>query len=370
MLTLIERICERLKQGAYVNEAAISHGVVTPILSELGWDSADPAQLVPEYRVDNGFVDFALLGLNHKPAIFIEVKGLGRATDGDRQLFGYAFHHGVPLCVLTDGREWSFYLPSGVGSYEDRRVYRLQLDERSPAECSEILQRYLSRERVRSGEAFADAHRDHQNAVGGREAVAMLPSAWGELVTEAHELLVETLADKTEALSGYRPGNQAVETFLRSLTPGRRAEPPPTPKIAVLARPPAEAALAKPPAEAAAPKPTSDKSVTYTLFGQSRVCANASQALVEILRELANRDPARLPALADAVRTARMAHIARTPEEINPRNVAIARAIQIAPGWMVGLNIDNRTKMAIIRAACEVWQIKVPDDLQISMPNA
>jgi predicted type IV restriction endonuclease len=48
MLKLIEQIRARLAQGSYVNEAAISHGIVTPTLNALGWDSADPDQLVPE----------------------------------------------------------------------------------------------------------------------------------------------------------------------------------------------------------------------------------------------------------------------------------------------------------------------------------
>jgi predicted type IV restriction endonuclease len=205
MQELIERICERLRMNAYSNEAAISHGIVTPIIAALGWDSADPLQLVPEYSVDNGRVDFALIGLNRKPVIFIEVKAVGKATDADRQVFEYSFHHGVPLCVLTDGREWSFYVPSGVGSYQDRRVYRLQLDERTPAECEQIFQRYLQRERVRSGAAFADAQHDHQTAAGRREATALLPKAWSELVSEAHELIVNTLAEKPRHCPGSGP---------------------------------------------------------------------------------------------------------------------------------------------------------------------
>jgi predicted type IV restriction endonuclease len=169
MLDLIERIRERLAQGAYVNEAAISHGVVTPILNALGWDSADPTQIVPEYALPGGRVDFALFGLGHRPGVFIEVKGIGRAMDGDRQLFEYAFHKGVPLCVLTDGREWSFYVPGGQGSYEDRRVYRLQLDDREPEECSRVLNRYLARDRVRDHSAFEDAQSDYRDAAGHRK---------------------------------------------------------------------------------------------------------------------------------------------------------------------------------------------------------
>jgi predicted type IV restriction endonuclease len=178
MQELIEQIRERLQRSAYVNEAAISHGIVMPIVKALGWDTADPSQVVPEYSLAGGRVDFALFGLGHKPAVFLEVKQVGRASTGDRQLFEYCFHQGVPLCVLTDGREWSFYLPSGTGSYEDRRVYRLQIDDREPALCEEMLVRYLSRDRIRDQSAVEAALRDHRDAARRREAIGVLPRAW------------------------------------------------------------------------------------------------------------------------------------------------------------------------------------------------
>ena len=113
-----------------------------------------------------------------RPSVFIEVKGVGRSLEGDKQLFEYAFHEGVPLCVLTDGREWSFYLPSGQGTYEDRRVYRLQIDDRAPEDSESSLQRYLSRDRVRSGAAFEAALQDYRDAAAKREAARVIPAAW------------------------------------------------------------------------------------------------------------------------------------------------------------------------------------------------
>ena len=71
-----------------------------------------------------------------------------------RQALEYAFHTGVPFVVLTDGRTWSFYLPAEQGSYEDRRVYKLDLYERPPAEAATALHRYLDCARVQSGEAL------------------------------------------------------------------------------------------------------------------------------------------------------------------------------------------------------------------------
>lgn len=185
MQALIAQIRGRLERRAYANEAAISHGVVMPIIAALGWDTADPRQVVPEFAIPSGRVDFALFGLGRQPAVFIEVKQVGRAMTGDEQLFDYSYRHGVPLCVLTDGREWSFYLPGGQGSYEERRIYRLQLDGREPEVCEQMLERYLSRQRVRDGIAYEDAVRDHQQALRRREAADALPHAWQELTAEA-----------------------------------------------------------------------------------------------------------------------------------------------------------------------------------------
>ena len=98
----------------------------------------------PEYQTGEGRADFALCHPPIKPAIFIEVKQPGKAEDAVRQALEYAFHTGVPFIVLTDGRTWSFYLPAEQGSYEERRVYKLDFFERAPVEATETLSRYLA----------------------------------------------------------------------------------------------------------------------------------------------------------------------------------------------------------------------------------
>ncbi len=380
MLQLIERIRERLAQGAYANEAAISHGVVTPILNALGWDSADPQQLVPEFAIPaRGRIDFALFTLGQRPAVFIEVKGVGLTFEGDRQLFEYAFHEGVPFCVLTDGRQWSFYLPGGQGSYDDRRVYRLQLDDREPEECARILTRYLARERVRDGSALIDAQRDYRDAAGRRQAVTALPRAWAELVEAPHELLIETVGNKAESLCGFKPSPSDVAAFLAHLLPrDAPAEPPqrrprikpvvpdPTPADGDI-EPPANQTLSADPSQ---PNATNDRAVTARIFGQERRYATASLALVDVLRTIVARDPARIAELAVRVKGRTRSLIARTPIEINPGRPDLARAAEFSDGWLIGLNISNREKIAIIRSACDVMGLLMPDEVDILLPNA
>ncbi len=373
MLTLIERIRERLAQGAYANEAAISHGVVTPILNALGWDSADPHQLVPEYATERGRVDFALFGLGHRPAVFIEVKAVGRAAVGDRQLFEYAFHQGVPLCVLTDGREWSFYLPSGQGSYEDRRVYRLQLDDRESQECEARLTRYLGRDRVRSQRAFEDAQSDYRDIAGKREAIAILPRAWAELVAAAEDFLIDSVADKAEALCGHKPEAGAVLAYLRTLKPVGQPAPALSAAPAAASPQPATRVHEQQPASPAAPVEPSerlDRTVRFQMLGVEHSCSTASAGLVDILGVLATRVPGKLPALAEAVRTRTRTHIATTAAAIYPDHPHLVRsAVEFAPGWFIGCNLANRDKMRIIRIAADLYGITMPDDLDIALPN-
>ena len=380
MLDLIARIRARLANGSYANEAGISHGVVTPILNALGWDSSDPDQMLPEFSSGKGRVDFALLGLGRRPGVFIEVKNVGRAVDADRQLFEYAFHKGVPLCVLTDGREWSFYLPGGQGTYEDRRVYRLQLDDRQPAECESVLVRYLARERVRSGAAYEDAQRDYRDAAGKREASAALPRAWTALLAEREENLLDLVADKAEALCGFRPVAEDVLAFPGRLEgrPGT-AQPQSRPRAVPKPSPPSTAAARQPPTSLPPPPITvtvepgpvsgSGRSVTYRVLGKEQTSANGSDALVRILGMLCARDPARLPDLATAAEGRSRRHIGRSASEIYPDRPDLTVA-EFHPGWFVGLNVANREKMRLIRAACTVYGLTMPGDVSISLPNA
>ena len=106
----ITRVQDNLRKGAFTNEAAVSTSAVLPVLRALDWPDYDPSIVFPEYTVEGRRVDFDLCRSNGQPVVFLEVKRVGVADRGERQLFEYAFHRGVPLAVLTDGQEWNFYL--------------------------------------------------------------------------------------------------------------------------------------------------------------------------------------------------------------------------------------------------------------------
>ncbi len=343
-------ITSRLRQGKFPNEQAVSQGIVLRVFQELGWDTWDTSIVWPEYQTGEGRADYALCHPPSKPAIFTEVKQPGKAEDAVRQALEYAFHAGVPFVALTDGRTWSFYLPAEQGSYEDRRVYKLDLYERPPAEAAEILQRYLQRSRVESGEALECARKEYRSRNRRSQAKAAIPDAWRELVEKGDELLVEMLMGAVESKAGVRPDADDVAEFLLGLGKPVIVEPQ---------RPTVGRETAVAPSRPTVPRQVTEtsRSGRLVLKGKSYPYHNAKDAMVIVLRELAHSDPAFLERCSqhpDAQGRKRR-YIARTTQELYPdREDLRDMREQLPDGWLVATNLNNVLKKTIIRLAAEV----------------
>jgi hypothetical protein len=348
--TILVDITARLRQGRYPNEQAISQGIVLRVLQEMGWDAWDPTVVWPEYQTGEGRADFALCHPPSKPAVFIEVKQPGKAEDAVHQALAYAFQTGVPFIVLTDGRTWSFYLPGERGSYEDRRVYKLDLFERPPAAAAEALSAYLDRPRVESGVALETARQEYRTRNRRSEARAAIPEAWHELAEKGDESLVELLASAVESKAGVRPEDDDVAEFLVTLGkpviaegPGSTVFQPTSP----LAQRPARHSTAA----------ESSRSGRLILRGKTYPYNNAKDAMVIVLRELAKADPSFLERCSqhpDAQGRKRR-YIARTPEELYPGREDLREMREPLPGgWLVATNLNNVLKKTIIRLAAGV----------------
>ena len=153
----IDEIRNDLRNEAFINEASVSQGIVLRLLHALGWPWYNTRVVFPEYSVERGSVDFALCHPPSKPLVIIEVKQVGKIKDAEQQLFKYAFHTGVPIAVLTDGREWHFFYPTGQESeqedYRERRVCQLDLIKTDSRESAECLHRYLNYNLIRNRKA-------------------------------------------------------------------------------------------------------------------------------------------------------------------------------------------------------------------------
>lgn len=346
--TTLAEVTARLRQGRFPNEQAISQGIVLRVLHELGWDIYDTTVVSPEYQTGEGRADFALCHPPSNPALFIEDKQAGKAEDAVRQALEYAFHTGVQFIVLTDGWTWSFYLPAEQGSYEDRRVYKLDLFERPGAEAAERFNLYLSRARVESGEALEAARKEYRIWNRRSQARAAIPEAWNELVKKGDEALVELLASAVESKAGIRPEDDDVAEFLLALSKPLNAEN-------------SERKVSRPPDPRGPAPPTPHGELTrkgqLILRGKPYSYNNAKDAMVIVLRELANADPSfleRCSQHADAQGRKRR-YIARTPEELYPDREDLREMREALPGgWLVATNLNNVLKKTIIRLASEV----------------
>ena len=228
----IEAIRLGIKAGRFSNEASVSQGIVLRLLHALGWPAYNTDAVWPEYSLSGRRVDFALCSLPSKPIAFIEVKQIGQSDGAERQLFEYAYHDGVPMAILTDGREWNFYLPGEQGAYDERRVYKLDIVDRNVKECAERLERYLLHSAVASGAAIQAARDDYRNVSKDRQMLAALPTEWRQIIMDEDEMLLEIVADRVESLCGLKPGPDMVAVFLKESMAGRAAQQP-------QARPPA-----------------------------------------------------------------------------------------------------------------------------------
>jgi hypothetical protein len=357
MDNLIDRIRTGLCSGLYPNERAVSTSIVIPILRALGWDDSDPAQVMPEYTNPRGRVDYALSPSRNSPAVFVEVKRVGQSADADRQLFEYAFHEGAQIAVLTDGRLWNFYLPGQHGSYEDRRVYQLDIVERATPEIVMRFKRYLDRSRVAAGAALNDAQSDYHASASRRVAEMTLPKAWAQLLSEPDGLLLDLLREQTESLCGHKPSDNALEDFLRSqqrdsgeavsILRSGRSRPSFIPAPAVTTAP----SLSSIPASIGSTL-TSGKNA-WRVADRSGVERNGVDTMVAVLTALFELYPDRQERMAAAVRTRGRNNIARTIDEIYPNQPEIARRSNrpLPDGWYVGTNESSVTKARIVTQA-------------------
>lgn len=108
--------------------------------------------------------------------------------------------------------------------------------------------------------------------------------------------------------------------------------------------------------------------VSYHIDGELRLASDATEAMINILSDLAQYDDNFFLKLATKVQGRTRNHIARSRSEVYPGRPDLARYVkEIGPGWFIGCNIANREKEKILRAACEVMGIVFGRDVKIDL---
>jgi predicted type IV restriction endonuclease len=366
MESVLAEIRNRLKTSRFANEASVSQGIVLPILNELGWDVFNVDIVSPEYALEGRRVDFALCHPAKRPQVFFEIKQVGQSVNTERQLFEYAFHSGIPMAVLTDGREWGFFLPGEQGSYDERRVYKLDILERDITETIERLQRYLAYSRVRSGEAIEAARQDYRNAAKAREAKSTLPSAWAKIIEEQDELLIELLAAKVESMCGYKPDARDVVIFLSQLQSNnyQNVSTVPSPKMQI-----------KPVGrrnQSISFQQTATAStlewIGFVFHGKEYRTNKGSKTLVQLFNLFSEEFPQFLEnfyKLDEPTEKRKRRYLGKQKSDLNPDG--IYQANQLQSGWWLDTKYGINDMETIARLACKAAGIEFGTDLKIRL---
>ena len=203
--------------------SSVKLGVVLRLLNAAGWDAFDISEVVPDYPTSNGKVDFALVAVPSRgtggpatPQVLVDVRPFSESLDGarhERRLVAQCSRVGAPLGVLTNGRRWLLLFQAPDYRGNGHRFCEVDLAG-DPVAAAEELNRYLSRDRVASGQAARSAERtlrDRTRDTVTRQAVL---DGWRQVVLGLQDGLVELIATAAEQRAGYRPEVRQVRRVL------------------------------------------------------------------------------------------------------------------------------------------------------------
>ena len=138
------------------SEALTRYALIDPLLRALGWDTADPALVTPEYRVGNKSADYALLK-SDGVAVFLEAKRLDENLPPHRsQVVAYTSELGIRYPALTNGNEWEVYDNSQLVPIDQRRILSVSLAG-APAATNALQLLLLWRPNLATGKPVAAA---------------------------------------------------------------------------------------------------------------------------------------------------------------------------------------------------------------------
>lgn len=137
----IETLQERMRThgksiGEYESRTRVA--LIDPMLCALGWSVSDPSRVQIEPRTANGgWADYALLGSNGRPVVFVEAKSLSVTKPPVLQTVSYAVAENttnaakVSYCAWTNGDEWVV-----LDVFKQDTVTQVSLAREDSAKCA------------------------------------------------------------------------------------------------------------------------------------------------------------------------------------------------------------------------------------------
>ena len=145
--TKIDRHREILQKS----ESATRYCLIDPLLTALGWDISDPAQVLTEYNSGKGRADYALFPRSGPPSLVVEAKPLFTPTENAvEQTINYCIQDGIDYFAITNGDNWEVYETHKKGQLQDKRVTAFKITDISQSAVMGML--WLWRGNFKDGE--------------------------------------------------------------------------------------------------------------------------------------------------------------------------------------------------------------------------
>ena len=194
------------------NEQKVREALIFQILSHLGWSNSE---IKTNYSIRKGEVPDYVLLVEEKLKAIIEAKGedIKLGEEERQQLKYYVFERGksepvVPLAVLTNGKEWEFYFPSEIASFDKRRLVSIAINE--PL-LPHLMISVLSRRNVVSEKAVQNA----ETLLRGKTMLPQLMQFVRNFNDGDEDILIPYLQNQAPA-----PPNSPVDADDDKSTPG------------------------------------------------------------------------------------------------------------------------------------------------------
>lgn len=141
LVETIETIQKRIRDHGGVirgHETRTRIALINPLLTVLGWDTADPHLVIPEFFTEKrNRPDYALLGPDGKLTALIEAKKLGGISEsGEGQVVNYANVTGISYVGLTDGDRWVLYDVFKPVKLDEKRILDVSITSTPVYQCA------------------------------------------------------------------------------------------------------------------------------------------------------------------------------------------------------------------------------------------
>ena len=207
---LVKELEKDMERGRFRTRQAVVDGILKPLFTQLDWDFADYGMVVERFETLTGSADFALCLSGGDPRILIRI---APPDDPDSREDAHPFHDltipAIQLSVSEDGRLWRLHFGAGRGSLRNREFARFDVGSDPEKQVAEILETFLARHAIKSGEALRQAERDY----GAKRFPAEALAAWRRalLGPEIMERFVKEMREAT----GVPPDRARAEAFVR-----------------------------------------------------------------------------------------------------------------------------------------------------------